>query len=319
MAEISAALVKELREKTGAGMMDCKRALAESGGDMEAAVDWLRARGMSKAAKKADRAAAEGLVAAASVRTGAASKAVLVEFNAETDFVARNQQFQDAVRAFADAGLEVDGDLDKLLASPAPDGDGTVQDAVTRLIATIGENMTLRRAAGLSVQKGAVGSYIHNAAAEGMGRLGVLVALESEADAAGLEDLARKIAMHVAATNPVALDEGSVPAERMEREKAIILEQIAQDPKAAGKPQQVLDKMLEGRIRKFLEEVTLVKQAFVINPDVTVEGAVKEAEKALGKPIALKAFVRFALGEGVEKPTGGDFAEEVAALTGGKT
>jgi elongation factor Ts len=319
MAEISAALVKELRDKTGAGMMDCKKALGQAGGDMESAVDWLRARGMAKAATKADRAAAEGLVAVAAKRVGAGAEAVLIEFNAETDFVSRNQQFQDAVKSFAALGLAVGGDLDKLLAAKAPDGVGTVQDAVTRLIATIGENMTLRRATGLSVSQGAVGAYIHNAASEGMGRLGVLVALQSEAEPAALEELARKIAMHVAATNPVALDETSVPSERLEREKAVILEQIAQDPKAVGKPQQVLDKMMEGRVRKFLEEVTLVKQAFVVNPDVTVEGAVKEAEKALGKPIALQAFVRFALGEGVEKPTGGDFAAEVAAMTGGQS
>jgi elongation factor Ts len=317
MVEISASLVKELREKTGAGMMDCKKALGETGGDVEAAIDWLRAKGLSKAAKKADRAAAEGLVATAAERQGAGAKAAMVEFNAETDFVARNQTFQDAARAFAQAALKVDGDLEKLLSQPAPDGDGTVQDAVTRLIATIGENMLLRRATSLSVNPGAIGVYVHNAIGEGLGRLGVMVALESSAHAAGLEDLARKIAMHVAATNPVALSEEEVPAERLDREKAILAEQIAQDPKAAGKPQQVLDKMMEGRIRKFLEEVVLLKQAFVVNPDLTVEAAVKAAEKDLGAPIKVKAFVRYALGEGVDKGPTSDFAAEVAAMTGG--
>lgn len=316
MAEISAALVKELREKTGVGMMDCKRALSENNGEIEAAIDWLRAKGLSKAAKKADRAAAEGLVAAAGQRDGAGAKAAIIEFNAETDFVARNQTFQDAARGFADLALKVDGDLEKLLAQPAPSGEGTVQDAITTLIATIGENMMLRRASSLSVNPGAIGVYIHNAASEGLGRLGVLVALESTGATAGLEDLARKIAMHVAATNPVALSEAEVPAERLEREKAILTEQIAQDPKAAGKPAQVIEKMMEGRIRKFLEEVVLLKQAFVVNPDLTVEGAVKEAEKTLGAPITVKAFVRFALGEGVDKGPASDFAAEVAAMTG---
>jgi elongation factor Ts len=318
MAEISAALVKELRDKTGAGMMDCKKALSENSGDIEAAIDWLRAKGLSKAAKKADRAAAEALVAATSARDGAGGKAAMIEFNAETDFVARNDTFQAAARSFAQAALKVDGDLAKLLAQPSPNGDGTVQDAVTSLIATIGENMMLRRSASLAVNPGAVGVYIHNAVSEGLGRLGVMVALESAGSAPALEDLARKIAMHVAATNPVALSEAEVPAERLEREKAILAEQIAQDPKAAGKPQQVLDKMMEGRIRKFLEEVVLLKQSFVVNPDLTVEAAVKAAEKDVGAPITVKAFVRFALGEGVDKGPESDFAAEVAAMTGGK-
>jgi elongation factor Ts len=318
MAEISASLVKELREKTGAGMMDCKKALAENQGEIEAAIDWLRAKGLSKAAKKADRAAAEGLVAAAGERLGAGAKAALVEFNAETDFVARNDTFQAAARGFARAALKVEGDLAKLLTEPNPSGEGNVQDAVTALIATIGENMMLRRAASLSANPGAVGVYVHNAVADGLGRLGVLVALESSGAPAALEDLARKIAMHVAATNPVALSEAEVPADRLEREKAILAEQIAQDPKAAGKPQQVLDKMMEGRLRKFLEEVVLLKQAFVMNPDLTVEAAVKAAEKDVGASIRVKGFVRFALGEGVDKGQGSDFAAEVAAMTAGQ-
>ena len=317
MAEISASLVKDLREKTGAGMMDCKKALTENNGDIETAIDWLRAKGLSKAAKKADRAAAEGLVASAAERQGEGAKAALIEFNAETDFVARNETFQGAARGFAKAALKVDGEISRLLAEPNPSGDGTIQDAVTSLIATIGENMMLRRAASLSVNPGAVGVYIHNAVSDGLGRLGVMVALESTGSPAVLEDLARKIAMHVAATNPVALSEAEVPSERLDREKAILAEQIAQDPKAAGKPQQVLDKMMEGRIRKFLEEVVLLKQAFVVNPDLTVEAAVKAAEKDAGAPITVKAFVRFALGEGVDKGPESDFAAEVAAMTGG--
>jgi elongation factor Ts len=316
MAEVTAALVKELREKTGAGMMDCKKALAETDGDIEAAVDWLRAKGLSKAAKKADRAAAEGLVAVASERAGAGARAALIEFNAETDFVARNQTFQDAARSFAAIALAQGGDLDKTLAASAPGG-GTVSDAVTGLIATIGENMTLRRAASLSVEEGTVAVYLHNAVAEGLGRIGVLVALQSSGKVEVLEDLGRKIAMHIAATNPLALSEADVPADRLERERTVLLEQISQDPKSADKPKQVQEKMLEGRIRKFLEESVLLKQAFVVNPDLTVEAAVKEAEKPAGAPIVVKAFVRFALGEGVEKAPAGDFAAEVAALTGG--
>ncbi len=312
MAEVTAALVKQLRDMTGAGMMDCKKALAENDGEIEAAVDWLRAKGLSKAAKKADRAAAEGLVAFA----GAGTSGVLVEFNAETDFVARNEGFQTAARQLAQIAIAHKGDLEAVKAAPSPDGEGVVSDMITRLIATIGENMTLRRSAYLSVDSGVVAHYVHGAVSDGLGKIGVLVALESTGERGALADLGRKIAMHVAAANPIAATEADISAERIEREKSILVEQIKQDPKAAGKPQQVIDKMLEGRLRKFMEEVVLVKQAFVHNPDQTVEAALKEGEKAIGAPIRLIGFSRLQLGEGVEKKAD-DFAAEVAAMSGG--
>jgi elongation factor Ts len=308
MAEITAGLVKELREKTGVGMMDCKKALAETAGDLEAAVDWLRAKGLSKAAKKADRAAAEGLVGVAV--DGA--KGALIELNSETDFVARNEQFQKAAAAYAQLALKVGGDLDKLLASPAPGGAGTVKDEITALIATIGENINLRRATGLSVGQGVVATYIHNAAAPNLGRVGVLVALESTGKADALVDIGRKVAMHIAATSPLSLSIDEIPADAIAREKAILTEQA----KESGKPANVIEKMIEGRLRKFYEEVVLTKQAFVMNPDLTVEQAVKDAEKAAGAAITLKAFRHFRLGEGVEKKSD-DFAAEVAATAAG--
>lgn len=306
MAEITAGLVKELREKTGVGMMDCKKALAETAGDLEAAVDWLRAKGLSKAAKKADRAAAEGLVAVAID----GPKAALAELNSETDFVARNEQFQKAAAAYAQLALKVDGNLEKLLASPA--SGGTVKDEITALIATIGENITLRRAAALSVSQGVVAAYIHNAAAPNVGRVGVLVALESAGKADVLSDIGRKIAMHVAATAPLSVSVDEIPADAIAREKAILTEQA----KESGKPANVIEKMIEGRLRKFYEEVVLTKQAFVMNPDQTVEQALKDAEKAAGAPIKLTAFTHFRLGEGVEKKVD-DFAAEVAATAAG--
>lgn len=310
MAEISAALVKELREKTGAGMMDCKKALSESGGDVEASIDWLRAKGLSKAAKKADRAAAEGLVGVAmKPRSGA-----VVEFNSETDFVARNEIFQKAVATFASLALDAKGDNEKLLAMSMPDG-GAVKDAITNLIATIGENMTLRRSAHLEVPEGVVSAYIHSQVAEGLGRIGVLVALESPGKTEVLEDVARKVAMHVAATAPLAVSDTEVPADALARERAVYEEQVKQDPKMAGKPENVLKGVVEGRIRKFLEEVVLSKQKFVMAPDMTVEAWIKAAEKDAGGPIKLVAFRRFQLGEGVEKPKE-DFAAEVAGMTG---
>ena len=308
MAEITAGLVKELREKTGVGMMDCKKALAETAGDLEAAVDWLRAKGLSKAAKKADRAAAEGLVGVA----GAGPKAAVVELKSETDLVARNEQFQKAASAYAELALKVGGDLDKVLASPAPGGGGTVKDEITSLIATIGENINLRRSAALSVGQGVVASYIHNAAAPGLGRVGVLVALESAGNADALNEIGRKVAMHIAATAPLAVSVEEIPADAIAREKAIFTEQA----KESGKPANVIEKMIEGRMRKFYEEVVLTKQAFVMNPDQTVEAAIKEAEKAAGAPIKLTAFTHFRLGEGVEKKVD-DFAAEVAATAAG--
>ncbi len=310
MAEITAALVKDLREKTGVGMMDCKKALAETNGDLEAAVDWLRAKGLSKAAKKADRAAAEGIVA---IAIGADHGAV-IELNSETDFVARNADFQKSANAFAKLALKA-GDHQALLDS-VHEGQ-KVSEAVTQLIATIGENITLRRSNKLNVENGAIAAYVHAKVdgSDNLGRIAVLVALESTGDKAQLESLGKKIAMHIASANPLALSESEIPADRVEREKTVIAEQIKEDPKAQGKPQQVLDKMLEGRMRKFFEESVLLKQAFILNPDQSVEAAIAEGAKAAGAPIKVKGFVRFAVGEGVEKKVD-DFAAEVASMSG---
>lgn len=309
MAEITAALVKELREKTGVGMMDCKKALAETNGDLEAAIDWLRAKGLSKAAKKADRAAAEGLVGVAT----AGNAGAMIEFNSETDFVARNEGFQKTAAGFAKAALAAKGDHDKLLASPGEGG--TVSDQITQLIATIGENMTLRRSAYLEVSEGVVAPYVHGQIADGLGRIGVLVALESKGKPDVLADVARKVAMHVAATGPLALTDTEVPADAVTRERAIYEEQVKEDPKMVGKPDNVIKGVIEGRLRKFFEEVVLTKQKFVMAPDQTVEAWVKAAEKDAGAPIKLAAFRYFKLGEGVEKPKD-DFAAEVAGMTG---
>jgi elongation factor Ts len=309
MAEITAALVKDLREKSGAGMMDCKKALTENGGDVEASMDWLRTKGLAKAAKKADRAAAEGLVAgkiAADGKTG-----VLVEFNAETDFVAKNDGFQTAAREFADVALATDGDVEAIRAAKTSKGE-VVQDAITNLIATIGENMQLRRSAKLSVSQGAVSLYLHNAQGEGVARMGVLVAMEGGGDVAKLQDVGRKIAMHVAATAPLALSTDELDPEVVAKEREI----QTQTAMESGKPREIAEKMVEGRIRKWQEEVVLLKQPFVMNPDQTIEQLVAETAKETGAPAALKAFVRFALGEGVEKAPEGDFAAEVASMTG---
>jgi elongation factor Ts len=311
MAEITAALVKELREKSGVGMMDCKKALTENNGDIEASIDWLRAKGLSKAAKKADRVAAEGLVAIALRNDGAGMTGAAVELNAETDFVARNELFQNAARKVAQTALGVDGDVEVLKAAKTADGE-VVQDMITTLIATIGENMMVRRSARFSVASGAVAAYVHNAVAPEVGRIGVLVAVEGAGDQAALQDLGKKIALHVAATSPLSLSPDDLDPAAIERERAIFSEQAA----ASGKPPAVVEKMVEGRIRKFLEEVVLLKQAFVMNPDLTVEQLVAETAKQLGSPVTVKGFARLALGEGVEKPAEPDFAAEVAALSG---
>ncbi|WP_334164285.1 translation elongation factor Ts [Phenylobacterium sp.] len=308
MAEITAALVKDLREKSGAGMMDCKKALQETNGDMEAAADWLRTKGLSKAAKKSDRAAAEGLVAgklAADGKTG-----VLIELNAETDFVSKNDKFQTAAREIADVALTQEG-VDAISAAKTSSGE-TVSDMVTNLIATIGENMRLRRSARLSVDQGAVALYLHNVQGEGVGRMGVLVAMEGAGDAAKLQDVGRKIAMHVAATAPLSLSPADLDPAVVEKEREI----QTQTAMESGKPREIAEKMVEGRIRKWQEEVVLLKQPFVMNPDQTIEQLVAETAKELGSPVAVKAFVRFALGEGVEKTQGPDFAAEVASMTG---
>jgi len=313
MAEITAALVKELREKSGVGMMDCKKALTENNGDIEASIDWLRAKGLSKAAKKADRVAAEGLVAVAVSNNGAGMTGAVVELNAETDFVARNELFQNAARKAAKAALGTSGAVDEITAGTTDDGQ-VVGDMITNLIATIGENMVVRRAARFEVSPGAVAAYVHNKAegATDLGRMGVLVAIEGEGDQAALQELGRKIGMHVAATNPLSLSPDDLDPAAIERERAIFAEQAA----ASGKPPAVVEKMVEGRIRKFLEEVVLLKQAFVMNPDQTVEQLVAETAKQLGSPVTVRGFVRLALGEGVEKEAGLDFAAEVAAMTG---
>jgi elongation factor Ts len=308
MAEITAANVKELRERTGAGMMDCKKALAETGGDMEAAVDWLRAKGLSAAAKKAGRTAAEGLVGAAvEGRTGA-----LVEVNSETDFVAKNEQFQEFVRNVAKLALTGDGNVEKLLGADYPGG-GTVEEALTNNIATIGENQSLRRSAVLAVDQGAVVPYVHNAVAPGLGKIGVLVALESSAGEEMLQSLGKQIAMHIAAANPLALTGDELDPELVERERGVAMEKA----KESGKPQNIVDKMVEGSLAKFRKENALLSQLFVIDNKTPVSEVLAAAGKDSGAKIAIAAFVRFQLGEGIEKKQE-DFAAEVAAAAGSR-
>ena len=312
MAQITAALVKELREKTGAGMMDAKKALTENDGDMAAAEDWLRTKLGVKADKKSGRVAAEGLVGVAVDGT----KAAAVEINSETDFVARNAEFQEMVGEIATAALSVEDPADAspaaLLAVELPSSGKAVEEHVKGKVGTIGENMTVRRMRNLSVSKGVVASYVHNAAAPGMGKIGVLVALESDGDVGKLEELGKQIAMHVAATNPAALSSDDLDQALVEREKAVLTEQA----KESGKPDNVIEKMIVGRLNKFYQEVCLLKQSFVINPDLTVEKAVAEKAKELGSDIKVTAFVRLEVGEGVEKEET-DFAAEVAAQVKG--
>ncbi|MDB5556757.1 MAG: translation elongation factor Ts [Rhizobium sp.] len=304
MSTITAEMVKILRERTGAGMMDCKKALTETGGDMEAAVDWLRAKGISKAEKKSGRTAAEGLIGIAS----GGHKAVIVEINSETDFVARNEAFQDLVRGVAAVALNTDGKVESVAAATYPATGKSVEDTITDTIATIGENMTLRRSALLEVPQGTVATYIHNAAGDGIGKLGVLVALTSNGDKEVLYSIGRQVAMHIAATNPLAIRPDEVDPAVAERERNVFIEQS----RASGKPDNIIEKMVEGRMRKFFEEVALLSQAFVINPDVTVGQAIKDAEKLAGAPIEVTGMARLLLGEGVEKEET-DFAAEVAA------
>ncbi|WP_309604739.1 translation elongation factor Ts, partial [Phenylobacterium sp.] len=291
------------------GMMDCKAALLETGGDVAAAMDWLRVKGLSKAAKKADRAAAEGLVAGAIAADGLSG--VLIELNAETDFVSKNETFQAAARNIAQVALSVEG-VEAISAAKTAKGE-VVSDMVTNLIATIGENMRLRRSARLSVGQGAVALYLHNAQGEGVGRLGVIVALEGAGDQAVLKEVARKIALHVAGTPmpPLALSPEDLDPQAVEKEKKLLTDQALE----SGKPIGVVEKMIEGRIRKWQEEVVLLKQPFVMNPDQTIEALIAATAKDTGAPLAVKGFVRFALGEGVEKKTD-DFAAEVASLSG---
>jgi elongation factor Ts len=301
MAEITAGQVKELREKTGAGMMDCKRALTETGGDMEQASDWLRTKGLSKAAKKADRVAAEGLIAVALRNDGLGMVGAVTELNAETDFVARNGLFQTAALKTAAAALDAGGEVDAIAGAKTEDGE-TIGDMITQLTATVGEKMQLRRAGRFAVERGAVAAYVHNQVAPDVGRIGVLVAVEGEGDQAKLADLGKKIAMHVAATAPLALAAEDMDPAVIERERAILTEQALE----SGRPANIAEKMVEGRIRKFLEEVVLLKQAFVMNNDQTVEQLVAETGKTLGSPIKITGFLRLSLGEGVDRTAGAD-------------
>lgn len=307
MAAITASLVKELREKTGAGMMDCKKALTETDGDVEGAVDWLRAKGLSAVEKKSGRVAAEGLVA---VAVDGAQGAV-VEINSETDFVARNEDFQALVAEAADLGLKAGGDLEALKATNTASGK-TVVEAVNNAIATIGENMNLRRYEIASVSNGVIASYVHGAVKPGMGRIGVLVALESTGDAAKLAEIGKQVAMHVAAAAPKATSRDEVDPADIQREREVLTAQA----KESGRPDNIIEKMVEGRLRKFYEETVLTEQAFVIDPDKTVGAAVEEVAKEIGAPITVKGFVRMAIGEGVEKEES-DFAAEVAAAAKG--
>ena len=306
MANITAAMVKDLRDKTGAGMMDCKTALNETGGDMEAAIDWLRKKGISKAAKKAGRAAAEGLVGVAvDGNTG-----VLLEVNAETDFVARNDEFKQFVKDATALALAEGGDLEKLLARPM--GGSTVQHTLTELVAKIGENMSIRRAAANSVSPGVVAAYVHNAAAPELGKIGVLVALKSEGDREKLAALAKQIAMHVAAASPLAISPEHLAPEVVERERNV----QADIARQSGRPENVIEKMMEGRMRKFYEETVLLQQTFVIDGETQIAKVLEKAAKDVGAPIEVEGFVRFQVGEGIEKAES-DFADEVKQMAGG--
>ena len=302
MPEITAALVKDLRDKTGAGMMDCKRALTESAGDVEAAVDWLRTKGLAAAAKKSGRVAVEGLIGIAS----APCRAAMVEVNAETDFVARNETFQAFVEATAKIALQVGEDLDTIKAAPFPGTGRTVAEELTQLVATIGENMNLRRARVLSAGGGVVATYTHNTLRPGLGKIGVLVAVEGAGEMAALETLGRQVGMHIAASTPEAIDIAGVDPAALAREKAVLVEQA----RASGRPDNIIEKMVEGRIRKFYEEVVLLEQVWVHDGESRVKAVLAKAgAKMVG-------FARFKLGEGIDRPQGPDFASEVAATAG---
>ena len=307
MTVISASLVKDLRENTGAGMMDCKKALTETAGDFEAAIDWLRTKGLAAAAKKAGRVASEGLVAA----TVDGKVAAVVEVNSETDFVALNDKFQAIVSEVSKLSLKA-SDIDALKALNMSGGKN-VADTIVEAIATIGENISLRRCARLTVETGVIASYVHNVVVDNMGKIAVLVALESTGDAAKLNTLGRQIAMHIAAAKPVSLDTTGVDAELVERERAIFVEQT----KDSGKPENIIEKMVEGRIRKFYEEIVLLEQVFVIDGKTRIKEVIENAAKEIGAPVILKDFVRFELGEGIEQEEK-DFAAEVAAVAGAK-
>jgi elongation factor Ts len=310
MTNISASLVKELRELTGAGMMDCKAALQETGGDLEGAVDWLRKKGLSKAAKKAGRTAADGLIGVVTEgRRGA-----MVEVNSETDFVARNDAFQAFVLQAAKHALEEEGDLERLLSAQWQGGGKATREALTDLIAVVGENMAVRRSIAFAVPHGVVASYIHNAVAPNLGKIGVLVAIESTGDATTLAGLGKQLAMHIAAASPLAVDVESLDQGVVARERTV----QADIARQSGKPEHVIEKMLEGRMRKFYEESVLTSQVFVIDGETPVAKVIENAATDVGTPVKVVAFARFAVGEGVEKPEGKDFASEVASMTAGR-
>ena len=302
MPQITAALVKDLREKTGAGMMDCKRALTETGGDMEAAVDWLRTKGLAAAAKKSGRVAVEGLVGVVSTP----ARAAMVEVNAETDFVARNDSFQAFVETVTRIALAVGEDLDAIKAAPFPGSGRSVAEELTHLVATIGENMTIRRARVLSVGSGVVATYVHNTLKPGLGKIGVLVAIEGTGEMAALEMLGRQVGMHIAASRPESIDIDGVDPASLAREKAVLVEQARQ----SGRPDNIIEKMVEGRIRKFYEEVVLLEQVWVHDGESRVKVVLAKAG------VMLAGFARFKVGEGIDKPEGPDFASEVAATSG---
>ena len=304
MAEITAALVKELREKTGVGMMDCKKALGETSGNLEAAVDWLRKNGLAAAAKKAGRIASEGLIGLAVIENSAA----LVEVNSETDFVSRNEDFQNVVREVATLALSYSGDIDKLTSSKYPGKGHSVAAEITQLVATIGENINVRRATALSVDTGVVGSYLHAATVPGLGRIGALVAIRSEGDKEALTQLAHQLAMHVAAASPQAISTEDLDSNDLERERAILREQA----EGSGKPAEIIDKMVEGRLRKFYEEVVLLNQTFVIDGETKISARIEQMQEDLGTTVGIAGMRRFALGEGIERKEA-DFAAEVAA------
>jgi elongation factor Ts len=306
MTNISAGMVKDLRDKTGAGMMDCKAALAETKGDVEDAVDWLRKKGLAKAAKKSGRIAADGLIGIAAKN----GRGAIVEVNSETDFVARGGEFQNFVRKAAEQALKAEGDIERLLASSF-EGGGSTADVLTALVGKVGENMSVRRSAALSVTPGVVASYVHNAVAPDLGKIGVLVALESSGDAGKLMALGKQFAMHVAAANPLALSVGALSPETVARERAIYADQARQ----SGKPENVIEKMIEGRLRKFYEESVLLSQVFVIDGETPVAKVAESAAKDVGAPVRIAGFVRFAVGEGIDKPPT-DFAAEVKATAG---
>ena len=306
MANVTAQMVKELRERTDAGMMDCKAALAETKGDVEDAVDWLRKKGLAKAAKKSGRIAADGLIGIAAKN----GRGAIVEVNSETDFVARGGEFQNFVRKAAEQALKAEGDIERLLASSF-EGGGSTADVLTALVGKVGENMSVRRSAALSVTPGVVASYVHNAVAPDLGKIGVLVALESSGDAGKLMALGKQFAMHVAAANPLALSVGALSPETVARERAIYADQARQ----SGKPENVIEKMIEGRLRKFYEESVLLSQVFVIDGETPVAKVAESAAKDVGAPVRIAGFVRFAVGEGIDKPPT-DFAAEVKATAG---